>query len=193
MFKLSGVLLGAALVAMSAWAPAVRGEDWSFPPRVEASDGGNGLMLSGSASLQRNFVPFYSGALYAPLSVRSVDQLLSGMSPCRIRLIWALPELDKSAVQEYWSKALQAAAGTENFPRVKGQVERLVQSLPAAKRGQNVIFDYVPDAGMRVLVDDQPVAQLAGVEFNRTLLGVWIGPSAPKDFRSSLIAGLGKK
>lgn len=163
-----------------------------FPEQVAPSDGGSRLNLVGSAVLQRNFVSFYSGALYVPLSVRTTEQLLSGLSPCRIQLIWALPELDRDAVQEYWHKALEAAAG-DDFARVRAQAERLTQSLPAAKRGQSVIFDYVPDAGMKVLVDDKPVAHLAGVQFNRTLLGVWLGTSAPPEFRDGLTAGFRDK
>lgn len=162
-----------------------------FPPYVTPASGSR-LNLIGSAVLQRNFVPFYSSALYAPLSVRTTEQLLSGLAPCRIHIVWAMPELNREGVQEYWQKAMESAAG-EKFAGVRSQTERLVQSLPAAKRGQSVIFDYVPDSGMTVLVDDKPAAHLAGVQFNRTLLGVWLGTGAPKDFRTALTAGLQQK
>jgi hypothetical protein len=162
-----------------------------YPPYVTPG-GATRLNLVGSAVLQRNFVPFYSGALYAPLSVRTTEQLLSGLSPCRIHVVWAMPELNRDAVQDYWLKAMQAAAG-DRFAGVRAQTERLAQSMPAVKRGQSVIFDYVPDSGMSVLVDDKPVAQLAGVQFNKTLLAVWLGGGAPSDFRDALTAGLRRK
>jgi hypothetical protein len=76
---------------------------------------------------------------------------------------------------------------------VKAKVEHFVSTLPAATRGQNLVFDYVPDAGMRILVDDQPVLQMAGVEFNRTLLAVWLGPGAPAYLRDGLAAGFHRK
>jgi hypothetical protein len=162
-----------------------------FPPYVTPS-GGSRLNLIGSAVLQRNFVPFYSGALYAPLSVRTTEQLLSGLSPCRIHMVWAMPELNRDAVQDYWHKAMEIAAG-DRFAGVRAQTERLSQSMPAVKRGQTVIFDYVPDSGMSVLVDDKPVAQLAGVQFNKTLLAIWLGDAAPNDFRTALTSGLHRK
>jgi len=181
------------LLAFAAGVPQrATAEEWTFPPRSENGEGSS-LLLVGTGTVERNYVPFYSMALYVPLSVRTTDQVLSGLSVCRVRIIWALPQLDQTAVHDYWLKVIQAAAGTENFARVKTQVERLAQSMPAAQRGQNVVFDYVPDAGMKVLVDDKPVAQLAGVEFNRTLLAIWLGPTAPKDVRASLSAGFHKK
>ena len=85
------------------------------------------------------------------------------------------------------------AAGDEQAGRVHGQIERLVQALPAAQRGQRLVFDYVPDAGMKVLVDDRPLVQLAGVEFNRSVLAVWLGATAPADFRAALVARLGQR
>jgi hypothetical protein len=183
------LLLGTGIAsAQTSEAPA----DWHFPPEESALDDGSRLHLVGSATFQRNFVPFYSIALYAPISVRSRDQVLSGLSPCRLRLIWALPELDQNGVRAYWGKAL-ADAGGERYPRVKAKAEHFVSTLPAATRGQNVVFDYVPDAGMRVLVDDQPVLQMAGVEFNRTLLAVWLGPAAPAYLRDALVAGFSRK
>lgn len=185
-------LLFAALSGLALATPAFATDGADFPAQAPASDGNGRLSLAGSATMQRNFVPFYATGLYVPMSVRTADQLLSGLSPCRIQLVWVMPELDVDGVREYWRKALESAAGSDDYPRVRAQAERLALSMPAARRGQTLVFDYVPDAGMRVLVDDHPVAQLAGVEFNRTLLSVWLGPSAPSDFREALAGDLRK-
>jgi len=187
------IVLGLALLAGSVAAPAGGVDGMEFPNQAPSSDGQGHLMLAGSATLQRNFVPFYGAALYVPASVRSVEQLLGGLSPCRIQLVWLTPEMDSDAVREYWRKALEAAAGDEQAGRVHGQIERLVQAMPAAQRGQRLVFDYVPDAGMKVLVDDRPLVQLAGVEFNRSVLAVWLGATAPADFRAALVARLGQR
>jgi len=192
MHNLRGAFLSFLLVLTAGTPQWAKAENSAFPPRAENSQGSS-LPLVGAGTVERNYVPFYSIALYAPPSVRSTEQVLSGLNVCRVHIIWALPQLDQTAMHEYWIKAIQTATGPENFPRVKPQVERLVQSLPAVQRGQNVVFDYVPDAGMKVLVDDKVVVQLAGVEFNRNLLSIWLGPSAPKDVSASLSAGFRKK
>jgi len=186
--RILSVLLGLALLTGAPLAGAVDVGGVNFPDRLNGAAAN--MKLVGAAVMARNFVPFYAGALYVPPSVRSVKQLRSGLSPCRIQLVWMAPDLDVGHVQDYWRAAIEAAAGKERYPRVKAQGERLVQALVEAKRGQHIDFDYDPDAGVRLRVDDKPVIQLAGVEFNRALLDVWLGDAAPAYFRQDLLAGL---
>jgi hypothetical protein len=186
--KILSVLFGLALMTLAPLAGAVDVGGVNFPDRLNGAAAN--MKLVGAAVMARNFVPFYAGALYVPPSVRSVAQLRSGLSPCRIQLVWMAPDLDLAPVQSYWRGVIEAAAGKERFPRVKAQGERLVQAMIAAKRGQRIDFDYDPDAGVRLRVDDKPLVQLAGVEFNRSLLDVWIGESAPAYFRQDLLHGL---
>lgn len=147
----------------------------------------------GMATVDRHWVPFYAVALYVPRSVHHLDQLRSGLSPCRVSLLWLVPQLSADDVRNYWRQALEMTAGKEDYPRIQRQAERLAQVLGAVQRGQDLVFDYVPDAGMRVLVDDALLIQLAGVEFNRALLGIWFGERASPQVRNALTAGFAPK
>ena len=60
------IVLGLALLAGSVAAPAGGVDGMEFPNQAPSSDGQGHLMLAGSATLQRNFVPFYGAALYVP-------------------------------------------------------------------------------------------------------------------------------
>jgi hypothetical protein len=184
-------LLLSCFIGASASAATVGGRD--FPERLSVPGVGNNLHLSGAAILDRNYVPFYAAALYVPPSVRTADQLLSGMSPFRMTVVWQIPALDDERVDDYWRKAFADVAGAERLPRIKGQVERFVAIFKDARHGQTILFDYIPDGGMRIYVDDQPSGQLAGVEFNRTLTAIWLGDQAPREFRSALLAGIAKQ
>ena len=188
MFLMRGLALWLLLCASGSQAATVAGHE--FAERINVPGVGNNLRLSGAATLDRNFVPFYSAALYLPASVRSLDQLKSGLSPYRITVIWQIPELDDEHVDEYWRKAFAEAAGPARLSRIKTNVERFVEVFGAARHGQVILFDYIPDAGMRIFVDDRPAGQLAGVEFNTVLLSIWLGDKAPRDFRTALTAGL---
>lgn len=176
------------LSVLPASAATVGGRE--FPEHISVPGVGTNLRLSGAAVLDRNFVPFYVAALYLPPSVRSTDQLLSGMSPYRVTIVWQIPALDAARVDDYWRKAFTDAAGADRLPRIRGQVDRFLAIFEGATHGQTVLFDYIPDAGMRVFVDDKPAGQLAGVEFNRVLVSIWLGERAPKDFREALLAGV---
>jgi Chalcone isomerase-like len=182
-------LVALLLLAGAASAANVGGHD--FPERISVPGVGSNLRLSGAAVLDRNFVPFYAAALYLPASVRNSEQLLSGLSPYRITLVWQIPALDGERVDEYWRKAFADAAGPEKLARVKSGVERFLEVFGEARHGQVVLFDYIPDAGMRIYVDDKPAGQLAGVEFNTVLLSIWLGDKAPRDFRETLLTNIG--
>ena len=181
-------LLLCGLLGMPADAANVGGRE--FPERINVPGVGNNLRLSGAAVFDRNYVPFYAAALYLPVSVRSTDQLLSGMAPYRVTIVWQIPALGADRVAEYWLKAFTEAAGADRLPRIRNQVERFLDLFGEAKHGQTILFDYIPDAGMRIFVDDKPVGQLAGVEFNKVLLSIWLGERSPSEFRTALLAGV---
>lgn len=188
MRALRGFALLLSLLASSADAATVAGHE--FADRMNVPGVGNNLRLSGAAVLDRNFVPFYAAALYLPTSVRNLEQLQSGLSPYRMIIVWQIPLLDEAHVAEYWRKAFADAAGPDRLGRIKLGVDRFVEIFGAARHGQVILFDYIPDAGMRVFVDDKPAGQLPGVEFNMVLLSIWLGDKAPRDFRTALSAGL---
>ncbi|HSX61934.1 MAG TPA: chalcone isomerase family protein [Tahibacter sp.] len=181
-------LLLLSLFASTAGAVTVAGHE--FADRMNVPGVGNNLRLSGAAVLDRNFVPFYAAALYLPNSVRSLEQLQSGLSPYRIIVVWQIPELEETRVEDYWRKAFTEAAGADRLGRIKSGVERFVEMFGPARHGQVILFDYIPDAGMRVFIDDKPAGQMPGVEFNTVLLSIWLGEKAPRDFRTALSAGL---
>lgn len=160
---------------------------------TEPGPAGATLHRIGTATVNRNFLPFYALGLYVPPSVRSLGQLRDALSPYRLSLVWLVPELDAGAAQDYWRRAIETSAGKDDYPRIQPQVERLAQTFGSARRDQHITFDYVPDAGMRVLVDNQPVAQLAGVEFNRAFLGIWFSDQAVPEVRDHLTAGFAQK
>ncbi|MBL8300359.1 MAG: chalcone isomerase family protein [Rhodanobacteraceae bacterium] len=188
MRTLYGFVLLLLLAVPNANAVTVAGHE--FADRINVPGVGNNLRLSGVAVLDRNFVPFYAAALYLPTSVRNLEQLQSGLSPYRMVIVWQIPLLAEPQVEEYWRKAFADAAGPERLGRIKLGVERFVELFGVAQHGQTILFDYVPDAGMRVFIDNKPIGQLAGVEFNTALLSIWLGDKAPRDFRTALSAGL---
>lgn len=176
------------LTAAKTHAATIGGHE--FAERINVPGVGTNLRLSGAAVLDRNFVPFYAAALYLPASVHSLDQLQSGLSAYRITVVWQIPALDETRVDDYWRKAFAEAAGPERFKRIHTGVERFVDVFGGARHGQVILFDYIPDAGMRIFVDDRPAGQLAGVEFNSVLLSIWLGEKSPRDFRNALLAGI---
>jgi hypothetical protein len=59
-------------------------------------------------------------------------------------------------------------------PQVK-QLEGIFNALKAAKKGDVILLDYLPGAGTRVTVRGDDKGTIAGEDFNRALLRIWLG------------------
>jgi hypothetical protein len=180
-------IAGAACVAIGNAVSAATPTTTSFADAAMVDGYPRPLHLSGHAVLERNFVPYYEAALYVPAGARRADEILDALTPYRLDLIWLAPALAKDQVQDYWRQSLRAAgASADDFERVAARAEKFVALFEAIKFGDRCRFEYLPDAGLRVSVADHPPALVPGVEFNRLLLRVWLGGSAPPAFRTAI-------
>jgi len=55
------------------------------------------------------------------------------------------------------------------------QLEGIFNAVKAAKTGDVIVLDYLPGAGTRVTVNKDNKGTVAGEEFNRALLRIWLG------------------
>ncbi len=178
------------LIGFSHAAFALEINGFQFADAVRMADYDKVLKLNGAAMAERNFLPLYLGALYLPAGTKSDTSLLQGLSVCRVSLIWLMPEFSKENMQQYWRQAFQRAIDKSAYGHIADRVEKFIAMLDTVHRGDELTFDYIPDLGMRVTLGSKTLGMLTGVEFNRTLLGIWLGNSAPAEFRNALLVNL---
>lgn len=150
------------------------------------TDGQQVWYLQGTAQVHRSFIPFYGLALYGPSGIGSKASLSLGLTPLQITLVWYANELPKEQVQEHFRKLFERVSTAETRDRVAPRLDKFINMLPAAVRGQQMVFHYSPDAGTRVTLNDGRAVNFAGIEFNRALISMWLGPDADADVRSGL-------
>ena len=156
-------------------APMVRPEGQSRP-----------WPLLGSAQVHRSFIPFYGLAMHGPADAVIHGGLSEGLTPLQITLVWYANELPKAQVQAHFRALFEQVASAETRQRVAPRIEKFIAMLPAASRGKSMVFYYDPDAGTQVSIDGAAGGHFAGIEFNRALLGMWLGPAADADVRNGL-------
>jgi hypothetical protein len=142
--------------------------------------------LLGSAMVHRSFIPFYGLAMHGPADAGVREDIGMGLTPVQITLVWYANALPKEQVQEHFRKLFEHAADAETMARVGSRLDKFLALLPAAERGRQMTFYYSPDAGTLVTVEGGASDQFAGIEFNRTLLAMWLGPKADPDVRAGL-------
>jgi hypothetical protein len=158
-------------------------------PQIVQGVGNQGRMtLAGHAEVHRRYLPFYGVTLHLPEMRPSKAVLVQGLAPCRLSLIWFADGLSAEQVRAYFTERFQLAADEEALGRAKPRIDQLLGQLPGTERGQTLSFDYDPDRGMLVEVDGQRLLALPGVEFNRVLLGLWLGDAAEAGVAEALLA-----
>lgn len=153
-------------------------EDWDLP-----------LRLSGATVVQRSFLPLFAIALYVDKGEIDGAALANGMEPCRFALHWLTPELPAHDALAYWNSRFDAAiADPAQRERLRPSLERVANAFGGAHRGDVLVLDYHPDRGLRVVRNGTPAGQFAGLELNRAVLSLWLGPRTPTEVRNALLA-----
>ena len=164
------LLCGAALSAFAAEVEGVKLAD-----KVEL--GGSELTLNGAGVRTRVFFKIYVGALYLQKKTGSADAVLGDAGAKRIAL-HMLRDLEAEQLFSALNEGLKKNHAPGELARLEPQVKQLegiFNAVKAAKSGDVILLDYLPGAGTRVTVRGDDKGTIAGEEFNRALLRIWLG------------------
>lgn len=142
--------------------------------------------LLGSALVHRSFIPFYGLAMHGPADAVSKGGLSEGLTPLQITLVWYANELPKPQVEAHFRALFEQVTSAEMRQRIAPRLEKFIALLPPATRGKSMVLYYDPDGGTQVSIEGGATGHFAGIEFNRALLGMWLGPAADADVRNGL-------
>lgn len=173
-----GSLMGPALALNHAGveiAPMVRVEGQRRP-----------WVLLGSAMVQRSFIPFYGLAMHGPADAVARGGISEGLTPLQITLVWYANALPKDQVQAHFRALFESVTSAETRQRVAPRLAKFIDLLPAAARGETMVLYYDPDGGSRITTSGGATEHFPGIEFNRALLGMWLGPAADAEVRHGL-------
>jgi hypothetical protein len=175
MRKLAAVLIGvaAASVALAAEVAGVKLDD-----KVRIAPNAPELVLNGAGVRTRFFVKVYVGALYLPEKKTSAADVLALGGAKRMHLAM-LRDLTAQQLADALNEGFAANNPPADQERYKGELAELLatmNALGAAKSGEAIALDFVPDSGTRVLVNGAPKGKPIPDEgFYRAILRVWLG------------------
>lgn len=177
----------ALLLCVSVEGSAVSLAGVDIPPLVRVESGSRPWPLLGTAMVHRSFIPFYGLAMHGPADAGQREDIGLGLTPVQITLVWYASALPKAQVQEHFRKMFEQVADAETMARIGSRLDKFLAMLPEAERGKRITLYYTPDAGTLVSVEGGETAQFAGIEFNRTLLAIWLGPKADPEVSHGLL------
>jgi len=170
---LAGMLMGAWLSLASAFAAEVEGVKLADKVQLGASE----LTLNGAGVRTRVFFKVYVGALYLQKKAGSTDAVLGDAGAKRIAM-HMLRDLDAEQLFSALNDGLKKNHDPDQLARLEPQVKQLegiFNAAKAAKKGDVILLDYLPGAGTRITVREDDKGTIAGEDFNRALLRIWLG------------------
>ena len=179
-----GQLIGSALICFVISSLALVGaaqgaeiEGVNLADKVRLGDSGPELVLNGAGVRTRLFFKVYVGALYLPKKASTSDAVLADGGPKRVAM-HMLRDLGAEQLLAALKDGLAANLSPDELARLEPQVRQLegiFGAVKAAKSGDVILLDYAPGAGTRVIVRGEDKGTIAGEEFNRALLWIWLG------------------
>jgi hypothetical protein len=165
-------------LALASAAPAAELAGVKLDDRVRIAPNAPELVLNGAGIRTRFFVKVYVGALYLPEKKTAAADVLALGGAKRMHLAM-LRDLTAQQLADALNEGFAANNSPPDQERYKGQLAELLatmNALGAAKNGEAIALDYLPDSGTRVLVNGAPKGKPIPDEgFYRAVLRVWLG------------------
>ena len=183
---LVGVLLLLSFnIAQATEVAGVRFEDGL---RLGASD----LLVNGAGLRKKAFFKVYAMALYLPAKQPDAEQILAGGGVRRV----AITLLRDLSAQQFVEALQEGVANNHSAAEMAVLSERMKQfseallAIGEAKTGSVVFIDWLPETGTRLTVNGQVRGKvLAGEDFFRSLLRIWLGDRPVQDDLKQALLG----
>lgn len=170
-------LIALFLLCLSAQTFALEIAGVKLDDKVQA--GNASLQLNGAGIRTKLIFKVYVGALYLTEKKRTAAAVLADVGAKRVAM-HMLRELSGEKLLEAFDKGMVA----NNTPAELAAIDMRIKEFAAIFRTTNevakgdvIMLDYFPGEGTRVSINGAEKGRVAGAEFNRALLKIWLGES----------------
>ncbi|MFC4158861.1 chalcone isomerase family protein [Chitinimonas lacunae] len=183
------IALFALLLSLSAGAAEIGGVKVDDAAKV----GGQDLVLNGGGiRVKFGIAKVYVAALYAAQKSKDGDAVVNAATPRRISLTMLrnvnaddLHESLMDGLKENSSEAEMAALA----PKIK-EMNAIFAAVKEVKEKDVVLLDFLPGKGTQITVRGQVKDVIAGDDFSRALMRIWLGRKpVSSDLKKGMLGG----
>ncbi|MEO6022226.1 MAG: chalcone isomerase family protein [Burkholderiales bacterium] len=157
-----------------------------------AKVGDASLALNGAGLRTRMFIKVYVGALYLAKKAAAGDAAISDTGAKRVSL-HMLRDLKAEQISSALNEGLVANNSAADIAKLEGKIKEftnVLNSASNAKKGDVINIDYLPGTGTRISINGDSKGTVAGEDFNRALLKVWLGDKpVDADLKKGMLGG----
>jgi Chalcone isomerase-like len=184
-----GVLL-LALFAVPALAAEVAGVQVEESIKLETSE----LVLNGAGLRTKAFFKVYVAGLYLAAKKTSAEDVLTlpGAKRVSMRLMRDLSAKQLTDALDEGFRDNTPAAEQEPLKGRLAELIAIMNALQSAKEGDVITLDWLPGTGTRVMLNSEPKGKaIAGEDFYRALLRIWLGENPVSGTLKKALLGQG--
>lgn len=154
--------------------------------------GASELQLNGAGMRSRFFIKVYTIGLYLTEKKTSLADVLASKGAKRLHIV-TLRELTAEQFADALVEGIHknhAEAETEPLKERIEEFKNAILAVKTAAKGDVVSIDWLPDSGTRLSINGkQQGKDIAGEDFYRALLRIWLGSRPAQDDLKELLLG----
>jgi len=178
------LIVAACLACAAPAALAAEVEGVQLDDRLALGAGSPELVLNGAGLRTRFFFDVYVAGLYLAEKRSSAAEAIALPGPKRVALR-LLRNVSAKTLLDALNEGMQANNSPAELDALKsqlGELAALMNAIGEAKKGDSVALDFDPASGTRVSLNGKELGKpIAGADFYRALLRVWLGDKPVQD------------
>ena len=170
-------LLAFALVLAGSPASAGEKAGVTLPDAIDVA--GTPLVLNGLGIRKATIlkIKVYVAGLYVEKKTQSAQEVIDARGPKRLVLHF-VRDVSKEDVSKAWSESF-AKIDAALAEKLKGQIDTLNSYMADLSKNDELVFTWLPGGKVEIKVKGDVKGTIAGDDFGRTLIKIWLGASPP--------------
>lgn len=146
------------------------------------------LVLNGAGVRTRFFVKVYVGALYLKNREQTPPGVIAAAGPKSVRLHIVHSEIAAERMTSALNDGFNANNSPAELQALASRIEQFRAMFPTLRRGDRVHLDLLSDGNTEVWVNDAKRGAIAGADFQKALLLIWLGDKpVDKNLKQALL------
>ncbi len=177
------VLFVCLLCSLVGSAAAIEIENVQIPETLE-----NGLRLNGAGIRSKFFFKIYIAELYLEHPEHLAHKVLESTQKKRMIMHFLYKEVSKEKLIDAWNEGFAANLSDDVLRRLTPQITHFNSLFVTVREGDEIVLDFVSEAGTTVTIAGVQKGVIKGAEFNRALLSIWLGEEpVTEELRAALL------
>ncbi len=134
------------------------------------------LVLNGAGIRKKLFMKIYVCALYLTAKRTAASEILADPEAKRIVMSFLYKEVGVERQVEGWNKGFRDNNSGEELKGLQDRINLFNSLFTTVRKGDVIRFDYLPEEGTQVWINDTLNGTVPGEDFFAALLKIWLGP-----------------